>query len=364
MNKLVADNRMGWCRNIDHLINNETSSYIGEYEIASDSRIPGVLDYRNGKILCGPLTLNMNSRWLYKYLLKIKFASQTDFYPKLGSKKGYAFREGIIGELISIFSLYFQCRFFLLAAYSGDLTPTGIKIKTEYTPSFQFCRPYFDPEFYPDGKRNFAIGISGFLDQLYELEVKYHQQIALACFHYARALREFGIDDEMVFIRLVSAVETVLEWTKLDKKDDLFSGKSFDEIVKLDLLSDVEKDELRLLFDNRRIKQKFKRFIEKYSSGFFKGGNFKAPHTRVRKTELLKTLDAIYNSRSNYLHNGEAMFLSRPMRGGEKWDTDIAFEMIHDNKRFTRKMKLPYSSFFQRLVRYCLMAFIKDVADS
>jgi hypothetical protein len=294
-------------------------------------------------------------------LLKIKFDAKADYSPKFATTKGYAFRDGIPGELISIFSLFFQCRFFLLAHYFGDLTTTGLKIKTEYNPTLRFCRPYFDPTFYPDGTRNFAMGLSDFLDQLCHLDEKYHQKIVLACFHYARALREFGVDDEMVFIRLVSAVEAVLEWTSLDKRDDLFNGKSFEEIVKPDLLSKPEEAELRSIFDNRKTQRKFIRFIEQYSNGFFKGGNFKAPHTRVKKADLSKTLEAIYRSRSDYLHNGEAMFLSSHMRGGEKWDTGIEVEMILDNRRFTRRKKLPYSSFFQRLVRYCLMAFIKDI---
>ena len=358
-----ADNRMGWCRNIDRLKDNDSSGYVVEYELASDSYIPGVFDYQNGKILCGLLTLNINSSGLYKYLLKIKFAPHDGFTPKFtATKRGYAFHGGIAGELISIFSLYYQCRFFLLSSYFGDLTSTRIKIKTEFATTFRPCRPYFDPSFYPGGNRNFAVGISEFLDELYRVDVRYHQKLVLACFHYARALKEFGIDDEMVFIRLVYAVEAVSGFTKLDKRDDLFDGKEFEEIVRTDRLSLAATDELRRLFHNRRAQQRFKRFIEKYSKGFFKVGNFKAPHTRVKKADLSKTLDAIYSSRSDYLHNGEAMFLSLPMRGGDKWDTDPAFEMIIDNRRFPKKKKLPYSSFFQRLVRYCLLAFIKEIS--
>jgi hypothetical protein len=186
----------------------------------------------------------------------------------------------------------------------------------------------------------------------------------LACYHYARALREFGIDEEMVFIRLVSAIEAVIKWTKLQERDDLFNGKHFNDIIRSEALSNQERRELKKLFDVRKTQLRFKRFIEYYSKGFFKGGNFKAPHTRIRKADLNKTLDAIYSSRSKYLHEGETMYLSMPMRGGDKWDTDPTFGMVIDNRQFPGDQKMPYSSFFQRLVRHCLLEFINDIHDT
>ena len=58
---MYIDNRMGWCRNIDKLEHNENAVSVVEYELASDSYIPGILDYRNEKILCGPLSFGMDS---------------------------------------------------------------------------------------------------------------------------------------------------------------------------------------------------------------------------------------------------------------------------------------------------------------
>ena len=116
------------------------------------------------------------------------------------------------------------------------------------------------------------------------------------------------------------------------------------------------------LFENRKSKLKFKRFVEQHSKGFFKGGNYKAPHTRIKKKDLSKTLSAIYDSRSGYLHTGETMYLSQPMHGVEKWDTDPSFGMIIDNRKFPAGKKLPYGSFFQKLVRHCLLEFVKDTS--
>jgi hypothetical protein len=66
----------------------------------------------------------------------------------------------------------------------------------------------------------------------------------------------------------------------------------------------------------------------------------------------------IYDGRSGYLHRGEVLYLSRPIRGGQKWDTGPTVGMIMGNRRFPARMKLPYSSWFQSLVRHCIMQFI------
>lgn len=352
---------MEWIRNLDKLEDKECPEYITEYEFASDSYIPGVLDYKNGKILCGALTFNKDSRGLYKYSFKIKFAGQNVTHLN-ANQKGYLFKGGIPGELISIFSLYFQARFFVLAAYSGEQNSNGLKTKTEFEPLYRSCYPYFNPNYFSDGKRNFAIGLSDFLDMLIRIDTKYHQALILAFYQYSKALREFGIDEEMVFIRLVSAIEATTKWIKLNNEEDLLKAKKFDEIINTELLSEDEKIELKKIFDNRKAFRKFKKFIEYYSRGFFKGG-FKAPLTRIKKDDLLETLNAIYTSRSAYLHDGEVMYLSHPMRGSERWDTDPTVGWIIGNRKFEKKQKLPYSEFFQRLVRYCLIKFIQNISQ-
>lgn len=356
---------MGWIRNIDQLKKSETNSYYAEYEIASEVYIPGILNYMNEKILCGPMTFNKDESGLFKYSLKIKFANLSGNidYTK-ATAKGYLFKEGIPSELLSLFSLYFQTRFYLFAAFSGELKPTSLKMKMEYDPIYKPCMPSFDPTKYPDGKRHFALGLDSFLNKVSCIPENYHQELILAFYHYSMALKEFGVNEEMVFIRLVSAIEALSKWSQLKKDDDLFGGKKFKEIVKSDLLSKEMSAELEKLFAVRKSKLKFKRFIEKYSTGFFKGGNYKAPHTRIKKKDLSKTLNAIYDSRSEYLHRGETMYLSQVMRGGHKWDIDPTFGMIIDKRKFKARKKLPYGAFFQRLVRHCLIKFIEEISNN
>lgn len=357
--KQKLDNRMEWIRNVERLKSESTSTYTAEYELASESYIPGVLDYENGSILCGLMTFRKDPKGYFKYLLKIKYPYNDEpIRVQDSNKNGYLFKDGIPGEIIALLSLFFQCRFFLLSAYTGDLTSTGLKLKTEYSPQLGFCRPHFDPDTFPDGKRNFSIGPEEFLNKLQQIDVAYHQDVILGSYNYSRALREFGIDEEVVFIRLVSAIEAFSKWVESDKKKDLFKGVNLDDILKTNALSKDERTELENIFNVRKTKAKFKAFIELYSKDFFKGGNFKASHVRIRKSELSTALNAIYDGRSGYLHRGEVLYLSRPMKGGQKWDTDPTVGMIMGNRRFPAKMKLPYSSWFQRLVRHCIMQFI------
>jgi len=54
------------------------------------------------------------------------------------------------------------------------------------------------------------------------------------------------------------------------------------------------------------------------------------------------------------------MFLSRVIRGLKTLDMDPIAGMIIDNRRVSASTKLPYTHFFEGLVRHCLVNFLKD----
>jgi hypothetical protein len=56
------------------------------------------------------------------------------------------------------------------------------------------------------------------------------------------------------------------------------------------------------------------------------------------------------------------MYLSTPMHSGYKWDTDPTVGMIIDNRKISVAKKMPYTYFFEGLVRHCLLNFIKEKA--
>lgn len=357
------DNRMSWIRNIDKLKNDDSGSYYCEYEIASECYIPGVLNYQDGMIRSSFLTIKKDRNGLHHYNLKIKYAAITDpSFNIRATPKGYYFKDGILGELLSIFSVYFQCRIYLIASYFGELTDTNIKTKTEFNFIYEPCNAHIHPPIFSSRNKNFAKGLSDFLDSVKSLDARYHQQFALACYHYAKALKEIGIDSEMVFVKLVSSIEALSEFIELDENDDLLKGKKFEDIVNANVLSVDEKDELKRVFDVRKSRKKFIRFIERHSKGFFKGGRYRAIHAKIKKANLPKILDAIYSARSSYLHSGEPMHLSQPTIDSYRWrwDTDPTLGMIIDNRRISASKKLPYTYFFDSLVRHCLLQFLKN----
>ncbi len=356
---------MSWIRNVDKLSNDPTDGYYVEYEIASECNIPGVLNYQDGMILTSFLTANKDRNNLYHYTLKIKYAGkilrETSTYRKVSSK-GYYFKDGIVGELLAIFSLYFQCRFYVIAAYFGELSSDNVKTKAEYDFMYRPCSPHAHPPIFSSRNKNFAKGLDDFLDSIKSMDTKYHQQFILACYHYSRALKEIGIDSEMVFIRLVSSIEALSEFIRLNNKDDLFEGRKFEDVIRDDVLSNEETKELQKIFEVRKVGQKFIRFIGQYSIGFFKGGKYRAPHLKIKKSQLPKVLKTIYDARSSYLHNGEPMYLSQPSRYSYEWgwDTDPILSTIIDNRRMSTSKKLPYTYWFEELVRHCILTFIKE----
>ena len=356
------DNRMGWIRMLEELETETDDKYrhAQEYEILSECRIAGLLDYENSKILCGGYAIEKSKDGLYSYLLKIIHPGSSN-YNKEADKAGYHVKGGVVGELMVLFSLFFRCRFYLSSTMYGELNSKGLRIKIPHEYTRIQHNPAIHPPIFSSESRNFAKGLAGFLDKAKSLPAEFHQQFILAGYHYLRALREVGIDTEMVFIRLVSAVEALSShFIELDSKEDPLENEDVKKLINGLKYSEEQKKAIRQTFDTRKSGKKFAKFIETYSTGYIKGGNYKAKHTRIKKKDLPKTAKAIYSARSSYLHNGEPMYLSMLMHGNFRWDTDPSLGMIIDNRSFPASKKLPYAFWFEGLVRHCIMKFLKE----
>jgi|SRR5205807_535921 len=81
-------------------------------------------------------------------------------------------------------------------------------------------------------------------------------------------------------------------------KDDKLEKQAVTDLVERSALPKELKNELKTVFDVRKSRKKFIRFIEQHSSGFFKGGNFKAKHLKIKRANLGKELTVIYTARS------------------------------------------------------------------
>jgi hypothetical protein len=348
-----SDDRMLWIRNIEGgAVSNGYDSI--EVEIGSECRINGVLDYDDGAILLGASTHDASHEGLYKYMMKLKLRSLAT-EPRFGKRNGYLFSDGQIGELVALISLFLQARLYILSTTIGHLTSHGLPIKTEFRPLRVRFGGNIDPVVFSAADRDFATGLSNFLDQIRRVPSKYHLAVALSSNHYARSLREIGVDEEMVFVRLVSAIETAA----LDQaviNDDL-SGKTPDELFRAENLTVSQIQELRKLLRTRKAKARFIAFLERFSSGFFEGMPVKPPHTQITPNNLASVAGAVYDARSDYLHNGYPMYLSHFMPAFPDWHMDPSLGMIWQNRSYTVDQKLPRADFFHRLVRYCLLSY-------
>lgn len=369
MKKPKNDNRMLWIRNIESIKASDHPCFV-EHEFASEVYIPGVLNYENEKILCAPLTLEPDQKGLYHYLIRIRFSpSASSPFNKAANKKGYYFKGGVFGELMSLFSLHFQCRFYHIASYEGEMTKGGMKVKTEYDFSHRRIKKAGDDKIYPEifdnkKQRNFAeAGLTQFLNSIRNLDAEKHQGVALASYSYLRGLREILLDEEMAFIRMVAAIEV------LSKNHELKDGENplahLDESVKA-VLSKIKlksvRDELKSIFEEiekqQKLKRKFIEFIQRNSEGFIKKEK-DASGYKITSENLEKWLGNIYNGRSSYLHEAEPMHLSRIVNGLEDIDIDLAHYTTIDNRQYTSSSKLPRIKWFGNIVRACLLNYIK-----
>jgi len=101
------DNRMTWIRNIEKLQKSDKDSYFIEHEIATKCHIPGVLDYDNGKILCGGLTLEKNKDGLRHCLIRIQHAKlEEPYYNDKADKKGITLETVSWGIAFSVFFIF------------------------------------------------------------------------------------------------------------------------------------------------------------------------------------------------------------------------------------------------------------------
>ena len=353
-----SDNRMGWIRNVETLAR-ESEQFTIEYELGSECRIPGLLDYSDGRIICARMSTEESGGglWLYNLIVHVP---RDQHGHNLKAGKGYYFKDGRLGEMMALMSLFFRCRFYLISSrHLPDDPRMGMTLKREYPFVRVKCNPAIHPPLFENPDKNLAVDFKEFLDTVRALDPRLHQDFILACHHYVRAVREVGVDSEMVFIRLVSAIEALCGHMMLDRKDDKLEEKEIARLIKSSNLSPEQKKELQESFNNRKSGKKFTRFIEQHSSGYFKGGNFKAKRLKIKRADLGKVLKVIYNARSKYLHTGEPMFLSTPIKGGEKWDTDPIQGRWVDSRRFDAAQKLPYAHFFEGLVRHCLLNYLK-----
>jgi len=368
----MQDNRMGWIRFLENPGEATGARWVEDWEIASECRITGKLDEANGKLIFSPHSFEPDENSLYKYVIRFSYPMAVRDTEEVlrrsesATKRGYHFKGGAPAELVALISVALRCRVFVVACERGAAAADSIPTKHDLPFRYQKVAHASLPVLFQEGNRNFVHDLAPFLKLVKGLETARHNRFMLACHHYARALRDVGTDTEMVFLRLVSTIEALSRDYEFKKGDHALNGKKYSALFAGASLSADEDQSLReiLLVDDdqiaiTRLKQRFIRFAFDYSTGALRGGNRKAKHLWIGRAKVPQALAAIYDARSSYLHNGEPMYLSQFMGAYPKWDTDPSLGMISDNRRFDAKSKLPYVSWFENVVRSCLLNYLR-----
>lgn len=154
------DGRMNWIRNLETLDGVVERRPI-DVELASEANIHGLLAYSGEALLVAPLTFQADASGLHKYQMRMQVPS-TPYVFRPGSKKGYLFRDGPVGELVALLSLHFQARFFVHSIVDGQLTAHSLASKTEYAPIRATFGRSIDPTVFGARDRTFAKGLAEF----------------------------------------------------------------------------------------------------------------------------------------------------------------------------------------------------------
>ncbi|HCI05078.1 TPA: hypothetical protein DEW47_03865 [Patescibacteria group bacterium] len=354
---------MQWVLKLEELEQaGETPIYFTEYEICSEVRIPGVFTYGDGMLECS-LYQEADDNNLYTYILKIKHVEKVFDYDESNySKDGYYFKEGLVGEIIALFSFYFQARFYLKATITGAMTPQSIRMRLEKKFLYKKINDdltCLNLEMFSNHDRNWCKdnGLLNFLDSTKTVDEKHHQNLIRAVHWYSVAIKEIGVDHELFFIKMVSSIEALLDISKVES-DNL--EKKLIELKDKELFIPDEWGQIERWLQNRKICKRFVDFIEQYADGFSGEVPKQASHCYISKGDVSKYAKRIYDARSAYLHTGKPMFLSMDMRGDDvkKWDIDSSVGMSMDRKKISEKEKLPRTRWFERIVNYSLKSFI------
>jgi len=200
MNKKQADNRMSWILLMEECSKSKSQKFCyTEYEICSEVRIPGVLEYNDGAILCGLLE-EKNEKGLYTYTLRVKHIEKEYKFDKSKySKEGYFFKEGLVGELLALFSVFFQSRFYLKTRSYGTLSANSLEFRIRNEFNYRKPNKYINYEMFTAQNRNWAHktnGLKSFLNTIKSIEQQYHQNLIHSFFWYSEAIKEIGVNDE------------------------------------------------------------------------------------------------------------------------------------------------------------------------
>ncbi|GEM_PF-4549094 len=332
--RVPTDKRMKWIRMLEIARRKKVSErYKTNYELVSECNITRRTWFENGLIACQALGRNNYIEKLYNYELQITngYADPYEYNTKgglvlVGSKKGY-YSLSQEDEIVSLLSLFSHSRFTLVSSRQG--THTAKSIATSFGDQFVYLpcnKGWIRKSEIFQSKNKDMWEFSNFLKKVIRLDSHHHQKFYYAVSNYANALRIIGFQDEIAYIRFISAINSL-------SKTSLGDRKGFIE------------------------------FILSYCNGYFSTKRPSWPRSWVTEENLEKYLNIIYEARSRYLHQGVPLCISEVFdyfdEMGRGHYLDLAVGKMVDQRVWGKFDMLPNILFFESLVRHCLLNYLE-----
>ena len=329
-------------------------------EFKTEMSIVGVGSMRNSNFLIGPTveSLVYGSTNLHTYEIKISHPINVSGPSRSSSrsKNGYYHVNGIPGEMSDLLSLFFHTRIYVTSNSQGELTENSIRSRQVTRVVRGNLPKWYTKHITNSNSKNF-VDFVDFLKNIENLPATKHQRFMNAFTNYNLALQQIGISQEMTFVRLVSAIESLSNKLPLDKSENSIDKNKFQTFLST-INDENQKLEFKEIFTARKATQKFIKFIKNYSSEYILERT-DIPYGNITDDTVEDILSRIYRARSSYLHAGSAMFISEHWEDG-RMDMDSAMGMSIGSKWFSENEKLPTLEFFEGLVRHCIVSYLNE----
>jgi len=366
-NTKKSDNRMLWIRGL--IEEDESFPDNIEIEFVSEKDITGTLKYKN--ITCYQTsTSSAYSDKLYTYNLRIGYkrgSVESDGGKRamdIAGKNGY-FSLAPWDELVNIFSLFFQGRFWVVNA---GRRVNGTVFKQHLHFKYQPVQLYLFKGMLGNIYEQTWQDIIPFLQKLENINPKWHYPIYRACAHYNSALKQIGDETDLSYIYLVSCIEALSKDSDLDPAEKDNISKIHNSIKELKLSKAIE-GELLEYVENRKTGLKFRGFIKEYAPNF-RPVKKDIPNdkisTMISQEEIDIYVKKVYDSRSKFLHEGEPignLLLIGEEPSNEDVDISSCMGVQIDGRKWKRNDIIPRPSFYATLFRQAIITHIEKLPE-
>jgi hypothetical protein len=340
----MDDERIYLLRNITDLEIENAKTEINKYKILTDAPVYGSFSW-------GPYTLScdMNEQKDNEHTLYLKVNQTLRVISKEDLSSGdacYGDPHDAASEIVTLASLFLRRKFWLSDYLSTNDVPTP-KIPKSH-------KNFNDNELVKQEKS--LAPLSEMFELINNLNIDCQKRFLTAAKFYRRALLTIEDEPDMAYLHLVTSIEVLS-----GKHRSKFKSIKDYNVELYKILESMEDKKLKekienVILEREYLTSKFVEFITEHVENDFWGT--KTGYGKIKSEDLKKILNRIYDQRSKTLHNGEPFPVNifHPPLSNE--DIDYC-GLRSGEKRWPPKNIIPYPHFFERLVNYVLITYLK-----